>query len=156
MGGLNNAQLNAVLSSGGLNLYSARQPYYTALIFNQGAPVRLPFFRDELVRKALTMALDRESLVTQTLAREAIPTNSTILSGTWAYNRVLTPQPVDVAQAAALLDQAGYPLQGGVRTNAEGVKLSFTLIVTDGAVERQIGQAAVDAWRGLGVDAKMP
>ncbi len=154
LGNLTPTQLDAALSSPGLNVYSARLPLYTALILNQRNSDTLPFFQDEAVRLALAMALDREGIVAQLLPRQALVANSSILPGTWAYHSALTPIAYDPDRAAALLDEAGWYLEGSERVK-EGVSLSFKLLVSERQTDRRVGEAIVDAWGALGVKASL-
>jgi peptide/nickel transport system substrate-binding protein len=154
MGELTYAQLTSALPSQKLSIYSARKPSFGAILFNQAAPTRLPFFTDPLVRRALEMALDKRALVSQALPQQALPAESTLLPGLWAYNSNLTPAPFDVAGAAQQMDQTGWPVAGSVRSH-DNIAMSFRLMVADNPVDRQIGQAVVQSWKGLGVDARL-
>src|SRR5690606_17248652 len=138
MSGLSPAQLEAALDSDSLSIYSARRPAYAAVIFNQNAPERLPFFQQAEVRRALVAALDREAIVHGALARQALVADSPILPGTWAYNQGLVPPATGADQAAQLLDEAGWLMEGSTRAREEE-ELAFTLLVSDRDVDRQIG-----------------
>ena len=153
-GGLTEAQLDPAFSDPRLQIYTARLPSYAAIIFNEGAPARLPFFQDRSVRAGLARAIDRQSLIDQFLPRSAALTNSTMLPGSWAYNPAITPQPFDIASAGQTLDQAGWALQNGVRAK-DGKPITFNLLVSDGSVEQQVGQAVTQAWKGLGINVTM-
>ncbi|MBN1429183.1 MAG: peptide ABC transporter substrate-binding protein [Anaerolineae bacterium] len=154
LGGLSPAQLKGVLESPELEIYTSRLPVYAAVILNQGASTRLPFFQDVAVRKALVMALDRDGLVARALPRIAIPATSTILPGTWAYNDSLTQLSHDTTTAAQLLDEAGWVLDGSTRTKEE-TRLAFTLLVTNQNADRQMGEMIVQQWRELGIDVTL-
>lgn len=154
LGGLTPSQLEAAFASPELNIYTARLPIYAAIIFNQQAPTRLPFFQDEAVRVALAAALDRQALVEDFLSRQALLADSTVLPGTWAFNPLVTPTPYDVTAAAQALDEAGWTLSGNVRSK-DSTPLAFTLLVTDRASDRQLGQAIVEQWRALGVNVTL-
>ncbi|MBN1312699.1 MAG: hypothetical protein JXB30_14885 [Anaerolineae bacterium] len=155
LGGLSPAQLKGVLDSPELAVYSSRLPVYAAIILNQSAPERLPFFQELEVRQALILSLDRSGLVAQVLPRVATPANSTILPGTWAYNDALTPIPYDTARAAQLLDEASWVLgENGTRAKEEA-QLTFTLLVTNQDADSQAGEMIVRQWRELGVDVTL-
>ncbi len=154
MSGLSPAQLEAALDSDSLSIYSARRPAYAAVIFNQNAPERLPFFQQAEVRRALVAALDREAIVHGALARQALVADSPILPGTWAYNQGLVPPATGADQAAQLLDEAGWLMEGSTRAREEE-ELAFTLLVSDRDVDRQIGEAIAEQWRAIGVDVEL-
>lgn len=153
-GGLTSAQLEAVLASPDLNVYTARLPAYAAILFNQQAAERLPFFQEEEVRRALTAALDRPGLIAEVLPRQALPAITPLFPGTWAYNDAVQPIPYDPTLAAQLLDEAGWVLEGNVRQR-EGTPLAFTLLVSTDPTDRAIGEAVVAQWQALGVDVTL-
>jgi peptide/nickel transport system substrate-binding protein len=154
VGGLDGVQVEAVLDSRGLNLYTARLPQTEMVLFNQAAPTRLPFFQDQAVRLALWQAVDREGLVAQFLPRQAIVANSTVLPGTWAANPSLVVPTYDPIAAAARLDGAGWVLEGGARAK-DGLPLKFSLLVSTNNPDRQIGESIASQWRALGIDASV-
>ena len=66
------------------------------------------------VRQALAYAIDRQQILDEVKfgqGRVAISPISSALA--WAHNPNVPQYPHDVAQANALLDQAGYPMQSG-------------------------------------------
>ncbi|NDJ53312.1 MAG: peptide ABC transporter substrate-binding protein [Chloroflexi bacterium] len=153
-GGLSEVQLQAALQSPNLNVYSARLPVYGAVIFNQQAGQRLPYFQDEAVRRALLLSLNHNQLIGEELGRVAAPTLSPMLPGTWAYNPWLPPRTYDPEQAGALLDEAGWMLENGLR-GREGVRLSFALLVANDTASEALGRAIADSWDALGVDVRL-
>jgi peptide/nickel transport system substrate-binding protein len=152
-GGLSAPQLEAALGSASLNVYSAPLPDYAAIVFNQQAPDRLPFFQETGVRLALLAALDREQIVAEVLPRMALLANSPMLPGTWAYTDVSAPE-ADPARANTLLEDAGWTLSGS-RRSQDGVDLSFTLLVSDSPADQQIGERMAEQWRQVGVDVDL-
>jgi peptide/nickel transport system substrate-binding protein len=155
MGNLSAAQLDAVLASDTLSVYTAPTPYYAAIIFNQAQPERLPFFQDSDVRAALAAGLDRARIVTDTLVRQAILADSPILPGLWAYDPTSRMPGYNPEAAAQRLDQAGWPLgEDGIRAQ-EGVWLAFELVVSDREADKALGRAIADQWKALGVDVSL-
>ena len=157
LGGLTAEQLDdTVFKNDNLNLYSTLTPAYGAIIFNQQEPDRLPFFQNADVRTALTMALDRQSMVSTTLSRQAILANSPILPGNWAFDPTTQVQPYNPQSAANLLDGEGWLLaeDGGPR-NLDDLPLAFTLVVSDDPAFRQLGNLAVEQWADLGIDVRL-
>jgi len=155
MGGLTPDELDAVLASPGINLYTAPLPIYAAVIFNQQSPDRLPFFQEEDVRIALAMAVDRQTLVRGTMGRLALSAETTVLPGNWAYAPDARMPAYNPDAAAQLLDAAGWvTAEDGVRRQGE-MQLAFTLLVVDRGEAAQIGQAVVQAWQQIGVGAQL-
>ena len=70
------------------------------------------------VRRAIAMAIDKESFVTNFLGQYATVRDGFLISNSWAFDAGVEMPPYDPDAAAALLAQAGYP--GG-----EGIDLTF-------------------------------
>jgi peptide/nickel transport system substrate-binding protein len=130
------------LASGGrFSLLSLPGMDYVFMQFNlrdpSGSGVTHPLFGSRDLRRAITMALDRESMAKNlfdTLARvslgptvRAFPTTDTSLSQI----------PFDRNAAARLLDSLGWrqPRRGGIRTRKEK-PLRFTLLVPVSSISR--------------------
>ncbi len=69
---------------------------------------RHPLLADPRVRRALALAVDRQTLVDAVRAGLGRLAVGPILSGMWAFNDTLAPLPFDPAAARALLEQAGF------------------------------------------------
>jgi peptide/nickel transport system substrate-binding protein len=103
---------------------------------------RNPLFSDRRVRRALSMAINRQALVDTVYHGTAKLSNGPILSSMWANNRNLRPVPFDPRAATDLLAQAGWRDRNreGTLTRA-GKTLSFDLLYPATNTLRQ--QAAV-------------
>ena len=66
------------------------------------------YFRDPRVRTAVSLALDRQTLVENALYGLATPSSSAIAPGTWAYAPSLDSPPSDPEAAILLLAEAGW------------------------------------------------
>jgi peptide/nickel transport system substrate-binding protein len=112
---------------------------YNFLQFNlrDGASARAhPLFGDRTLRRALTMALDRQLLVRSvfdTLGRVGL---GPFVRAQWAADTTLAQLPFDRAGAARLLDSLGWHTgAGGVRAR-NGRPLAFTLLVPTSSAPR--------------------
>jgi peptide/nickel transport system substrate-binding protein len=118
---------------------------------------RSPFFSDARVRRAMTMMLDRASIV-----RGLYRGSARVISGPWApdspaYDAGVAPLPFDPAMAARLLDEAGWvrPEGGGVRAK-DGRNFEFDLLVSAGSeVGRQIDEMLASELAKAGVTARV-
>jgi peptide/nickel transport system substrate-binding protein len=118
---------------------------------------RSPFFADARVRRAMTMLLDRASIV-----RNLYKGSARIISGPWApdspaYDASVPPLPFDPGAAAALLDEAGWRDRDGdgVRDRA-GRQFAFDLLVSAGsAVGQEIDEMLASELARVGVRARV-
>jgi peptide/nickel transport system substrate-binding protein len=148
--------LPAVLAEPGLGLYTSRLPQLTLVLFNLNNPQK-PFFQEAEIRQALMHALNRQRLVNDLLAGQAIIANGPIFPGTWAYLDVNDLPIYDVEAGVKLLRAAGYtiPAEGGTVRAKENVFLRFTLLHPDDALHTQMAQALQESWAQLGVDVDL-
>ena len=73
-----------------------------------GAPLPTNPLRDLLVRRALSLAIDRKALAERAFEGDAIPASQLVPPGFGGYDPSLPVLPYDLARARALLAQAGY------------------------------------------------
>lgn len=146
--------LLAMQEAGQARVYTWAGPVWDQVVLNT-YPVpfsgRVPYFADARVRQAVAYAIDRATLAGQTWGGVVSPLDSWMPSAHWAYTADgLTRYSLDVATAAALLDQAGwydqdgdgvreyhgaggtYACQRGNWTIEEGTPLTPTLIIPAG------------------------
>ncbi len=91
-----------------------------------------PLFGSAAVRRALTMAINRQEIVDAYVGshgRVAFGGISPLFK--WAYNDTLKPLPFDPVMASRVLEQEGWKVRNGVREK-NGVRFSFTLKVPAG------------------------
>jgi peptide/nickel transport system substrate-binding protein len=67
-----------------------------------------PLFADRDVRRALTLAIDRQALVDTILGPYGRVAASPIISSIWAHDRTLKPLPYDPAEARRILESKGW------------------------------------------------
>ena len=124
-------------------------PEYAFIAWNS----KRPEFADPSVRRALTMAIDRETLVQAVLGGNGEIAPGPVGPWHWAYDSAWTPVPYDPSAASALLDESGWvdSDDDGIRDRG-GEPLSFELLATPrrdwGAVQTlvqaSLGQVGVD------------
>jgi len=95
-----------------------------------------PYFTDARVRRALVMALDRKrfaSTIAGGLARPAV--SSYQPESPW-FDQSLSPLPYDPAEAARLLDAAGWTRPPGRNVRErDGKPFAFTMLIAAGSQE---------------------
>ncbi|MEO3475153.1 ABC transporter substrate-binding protein [Roseomonas sp. CAU 1739] len=76
---------------------------------NEGQPLRPNPLRDARVRRALSLAINRDAIVTRTMEGAAVPAGQLVQEGFLGFDPGLQADPFSPARAQALLAQAGYP-----------------------------------------------
>ncbi len=109
------------------------------------------------MRKALLMALDRESLNRQLFEGKQPSADSFVNALDWIYDANGLKYPHDPKAAAQLLDEAGWKtLRNGVRHNAAGQPLSLEINGAAGNRSGELVQQVIQSdWRKLGIDVKI-
>ena len=111
-----------------IQLLSLWHRIYVFVVWNNEHPL----FDDPEVRRALTLAIDRQALVDTLWGPYARVAVSPIIAGVWAHDRSLKPWPYDPAEARRILaakgwrdsdgdgvlDRAGKPFAFELTTNA--------------------------------------
>jgi peptide/nickel transport system substrate-binding protein len=144
-------QVQRVEETGATSLHSAPG---TTLFYigwnNQRAP-----FDDARVRRAMTLAIDRQQIMDALLRGHARAASSTVPP--WhPMAPGVDPLPHDPEQAARLLDEAGWQAGGdGVRRNAQGQELRFRLMTSERALNRAIVEVVQNQLRAVGARAEI-
>ena len=114
---------------------------------------RTPPLDDARVRRALSAALDRSEL-SASLSPIIRPARSFLPAGSSWSDSTMGQPDADRALAAALLDSAGWhPAEDGIRRDAAGRPLKFTL--TGPAPFRNALTAVQAQWRDAGIDVRL-
>lgn len=144
--------LPAVLADPTLAVYSARLPRLSIVLFNLDNAA-VPFLQENMVRQALLQGINRQWLIDQYLAGQALVADSPILPGTWAYNENVSSLAYDIDGAIGRLKEAGYtiPAEGGDVRSKDGISLQFDLLHPDDALHTQIAQSIQANWAEIGV-----
>ena len=133
-----------------LHSFPGRTVYY--LGWNNERP---PFDNAD-VRRALAFAINREEIVDALLYGEGEVATSTIPPWHPLYPD-LDPVAHDPAQAAQLLEQAGWVDRNGdgVRENAQGEPLAFEVLSSDDPLRRSVVEVLQNQLRQVGADAEI-
>jgi peptide/nickel transport system substrate-binding protein len=116
-----------------------------------------PILQDMRVRHALLLAIDRETLNRQLFGGKQPPADSFVNALDWIYDPNGLKYAHDPAQAAKLLDDAGWAtLRNGVRHNAAGQPLGLEINGAAGNRSGELIQQALQSdWRKVGIDVKI-
>ncbi|MCP4203315.1 MAG: hypothetical protein GY769_15440 [bacterium] len=139
--------------SGRTDLISKWHRQYTYIGWNgcQG------LFEDASIRKAMTLAIDRESIVKALWGESARPAVSPILTSVWAFNPDLVPWPYDPDAARRLLAKAGWgDDDGDGYLDKDGRKFSFELATNgDNQIRADVAVLVQEQLRKIGVEARV-
>ncbi len=98
-----------------------------------GWNLRRPLFADRRVRRALTLAIDRDAILRSARAGYGRPGIGPVLSTMWAFDRSLAPLPHDPAAARKLLAEAGWrDSDGDGVLDRDGQRFAFELMTNAG------------------------
>ncbi|MEK0081994.1 peptide ABC transporter substrate-binding protein [Benzoatithermus flavus] len=113
-----------------------------------------PALADRRVRQALLYGLDREAMSRKLFAGRQPVADTFVHPLDWIHTDEVRRYVHDPAQAAALLDAAGWkPGQGGLRRNAAGEPLRLELMTTAGNRSRELVEQVLQSqWRQLGIE----
>jgi peptide/nickel transport system substrate-binding protein len=99
---------------------------------------RRPLFADRRVRQALSLAINRKSLVDNVYRGHAKLASGPVLSSMWAFDRNLPQLPYDPDRARGLLAQAGWKRAGAKgMLQRKGRSFTFDLLYPAGNTIRQ-------------------
>lgn len=115
-----------------------------------------PALKDPKVRKALTLSMNREELVTSLFEGKQAPALHNVTPKDPWYTddpAIVSVYKYDPRQAEKLLDEAGWKVGAdGIRTKG-GKKLSFTLMTTAGNKTRELVQVYLqNKWKQVGIE----
>ena len=140
-----------VESSKRLRLIRAPDLSYTFICWNTARPL----FSDARVRRALTMAIDRQAIVEGLLPGVGRPAAGPVLSFLWARDPDLKALPFDPAAARRLLKEAGWvDRDGDGILDRGGRPFRFDLETNQGSGQRADAARMVAAQlRQVGIEA---
>jgi peptide/nickel transport system substrate-binding protein len=112
-----------------------------------------PFLSDLRVRQAFALAADRDTIAAQFYGQGGVPTPNTLN----APPRLVSPNTTyefDLEQAGALLDEAGWTLDGDVRKK-DGEELSVLYQTSINPVRQKTQEVVKQSWEQLGAKVEL-
>jgi peptide/nickel transport system substrate-binding protein len=111
-----------------------------------GQPLEINPLRDPRVRRALSMAINREGLKDHIMDGFAAPTGQLMPDGLSGYEPAITVDPFEPDRAKRLLAEAGYPLGFGLTLHAPNNRY-----VNDA----KLAEAVAQMWTRIGVKTQV-
>jgi peptide/nickel transport system substrate-binding protein len=111
-----------------------------------------PIFGDAATRRALALAVDRETLARSAFGREAKAPPGPMSQLLWIWDDGIRTLPFDTAQADRALDAARWRLQDSSATRRRGGRaLAFDILVpSTSPTRRQLAVALQAMWQAVG------
>ncbi len=114
-----------------------------------------PFLTDKAVREALALGIDRQSISEQLyFGPPGEPPTSNILLGIAGATSPNTTWEFNIEKGNALLDSAGWVLDGGVRSK-DGVQLKLQYATSVSAVRQQNQAVVKQGWEQMGFEVEL-
>jgi peptide/nickel transport system substrate-binding protein len=146
------AQVQRLRANPRLELATVHDLSYTFVCWN----LRSPLFADPRVRRALTLAIDRQAIVDGILFGNGRTLASPILSLFWAHDSSLRPHPHDPSRARSLLKAAGWSdIDGDGILDKDGRAFRFVLESNQGSqLRNDVAVMVQDHLRKVGIEAQ--
>lgn len=148
--------LPLALKEPNINLHTGRVPRLGLVYLKLDDPA-LPFFQDANIRRALLMSINRQAIIDQLMAGQAILADGPVLPGTWAYYEGIERIPYDPDMAVEMLKEAGYtvPATGGNVRAKEGISMAFEMVLPDQEPYMTVAKAIQENWSKIGVQVDL-
>jgi peptide/nickel transport system substrate-binding protein len=118
-----------------------------------GFNLKNPLFTDVRVRRALALAIDKESITKGIVLGLGQPISGPYPPTFWAYNPNVPPPPYDLEKAKALLAECGWKPDASGRLMKGGKRFAFTLMTNQGNKVRALcAEVIQQQLRKVGID----
>ncbi len=134
-----------------------KMSYYDSYYNYTGWNSRRPQFRDKMVRRALTMLLDRETIRETLFHGLAISVTGNFFIDSPEYNKDVEAWPFDPERAKKLLDDAGWvDSDGDAIRDKDGQPFTFELLIKNASpIYEQIATVYQNELKRVGIDMKI-
>jgi ABC-type transport system substrate-binding protein len=134
-------------------------PRILAVFFNQNQNA---VFADAAVRKALSLAVDKQPIIDKVLASYAVPLSGPIPPGSLGYEKPATAAPYDerLALARTTLTKGGWSFSDETglwtkKTKQETLTLRFSLSTSEASELKAVAEELKADWAALGVPVEI-
>lgn len=134
-----------------VQIYPALQPFYVSMVFNH----RHPLLRRVEVRRALTEAIDKASILERAMRGRGVEADAPIWPKHWAYAAPANRYPHNPDEAMRRLDHAGLRLPRAQSPGRPRSRFSFTCLVYDDPQFERIALMIQRQLFDIGVDMRI-
>lgn len=147
------------LSKDGYRIVHTPLPRVLAVFFNQNDAA---VFADPSVRKALSLATDKQEIVNKALAGYGVILDSATPPGTLGYvdAKEESSRALRIEKARATLEKGGWSYASSTnswtkKVKKETITLSFSLATSDAEELKAVAQELKEAWGELGIQTEV-
>lgn len=141
------------------NLSPVLYNQYWGIYFNlrknlDNNPIASPFFQDINVRRAISMGINRSTIIENSLLGLGEEATGPIPSISEFYNKNAPKYGYNPEKARELLENSGWKIKDetGIRTNDAGERLSFSLYFVDSFDRNNVARALKNDLENIGVE----
>lgn len=145
---INPTDFQALGTLDGLDEYVSNRSAYTSLFLNNTTPP----LNEPAVRRAVALAVDKNSMISGLLGGRGVPVDSPVPPGSWAFNDDLKAPEHDIGEARNVLDEAGWKeSEGGARTNGS-TELRLTLLTDEDPLRGAVAEMIAEQLQDIGIE----
>lgn len=154
---LSSDQIEKLEAGGTVDVVAVSSGYDEGWFLNVNPETAHPAMLDANVRRAIALATDRFTIVSDLLDAEINPVNATFWDATAPYgNPDLKPYPFDPDEAKRLLDEAGWVDSNGDGTrDKDGVELVLRYITNQREIRVNMQAVVKQQWADVGIGAEL-
>jgi peptide/nickel transport system substrate-binding protein len=118
---------------------------------------KVNFLQETNYRKALLMAINRQSIINQLYGGQAVVVDGPILPGNWAYYADLAKVEYSPEFAQQELTKLGYTIadDGFTLVSSDGATIQLELLCPDTELHQMIAERIKDDWSKLGLQVEL-
>jgi peptide/nickel transport system substrate-binding protein len=175
LGGLSGQELIDLEQAGVIQTHITLAPTLGLVLYNWGSD-HTPALRDNRIRLALTLGVDRAGLVNRHLSGRAVLADSPIIPGSWAYAGPVSWPAYDPGQALEILSEVSFATpEPQVTATPEGTPppeptaepevtptptdvppvYDFALLTADDPLQISLSTDLVAQWTQLGLNVRL-
>ena len=145
------SQISELRKAKGMKVDDLTRAVYNVLYLNNA---QAALFQDPVVRRAISLALDREGLGNRIFGGAAEPSSSPVTPGTWAYVKAHDTAQANTARARKLLEEAGWKAHPttGILVK-DGGEFRFTIRTDNDSARVQLATEVAQQLEPLGIRA---